>query len=101
MRPETESLERQGESLAKAMRCNARVAFCLVLSDRRVRPPQEELASGVLMLERRRPQDQRSRERVSLPRSSPKAASCRHTPLGDWLVIITSIVSGLSKVGPP
>ena len=30
MRPETESLEGLGDSLAKAMRCNARVAFCLL-----------------------------------------------------------------------
>ena len=29
MRPETESLEGLGDSLAEAMRCNARVAFCL------------------------------------------------------------------------
>jgi len=33
MRPETESLEGLGDSLAKAMRCNARVAFCRLLSD--------------------------------------------------------------------
>jgi hypothetical protein len=33
MRPETESLEGQEDSLAKAMRFNARVAFCLLLSD--------------------------------------------------------------------
>src|SRR5258707_15597032 len=30
MRPETESLEGLGESLAKARRCNGRVAFCLL-----------------------------------------------------------------------
>ena len=37
MRPETESLEGLGDSLAKAMRCNARVAFCFLLSDRKNR----------------------------------------------------------------
>jgi hypothetical protein len=41
MRPETESLEGLGDSLAKAMRCNARVAFCLLLSDRKNRDSGE------------------------------------------------------------
>jgi hypothetical protein len=32
MRPETESLEGLGGSLAKAMRCNTRVAFCFLFT---------------------------------------------------------------------
>jgi hypothetical protein len=32
MRSETESLEVVGDSLAKAMRCNARVAYCFCLT---------------------------------------------------------------------
>jgi hypothetical protein len=35
MRPETESLGGLGDSLAKAMRCYARMAFCLLWSDRK------------------------------------------------------------------
>ena len=61
----------------------------------------KELASLILMVERCRLQDQRSREPVPRPRISPKAAKRIHTPSGNWLVIISSIVSGLSNIRSP
>src|SRR5882757_1730518 len=73
MHSETESLEGLGDSLAKAMRCNARVAFCLLLSDRRLvggikvfeRRPSTELGAvrrNVDRIERRRPANEQAVE---------------------------------------
>src|SRR5262249_4999525 len=59
----------------------------------------KEFASRVLMVERRGLQYQRSREPMPSASEFSEGANRIHTPSGKWLVIISLIVSGLSKVG--